>query len=199
MTTYLASTPVQRRIRIGTTPQKGIALISSLLILVIIMLLALGMFRSFGLQEKVAGNIREKQRSLQTAESALQYAEWWLNQGSGNTTGIACAAVYSANTVGNIQTCANPLLKPTTLPWTARGDYLPPTMTVAAGGGQAAGGDINYINLPSMYINYLGLDRTGKSLMYQVTAAGYGGTANGASVVQSVYAITAKSIALDQP
>ena len=185
----MASIPAHRRVCASAAPQHGIALISSLLILVIIMLLGLSMLRSFGLQEKVAGNIREKQRSLQTAESALQYAEWWLNQGSGNTTGIACATVYNANTVGNIQTCANPLLKPTTLPWAARGDYLPPTMTVAAGGGQTAGGDINY----------LGLDLTGKSLMYQVTAAGYGGSANGASVVQSVYAITAKSIALDQP
>lgn len=195
----MASIPAHRRVCASAAPQHGIALISSLLILVIIMLLGLSMLRSFGLQEKVAGNIREKQRSLQTAESALQYAEWWLNQGSGNTIGIACATVYNANTVGNIQTCANPLLKPTTLPWAARGDYLPPTMTVAAGGGQTAGGDINYINSPSMYINYLGLDLTGKSLMYQVTAAGYGGSANGASVVQSVYAITAKSIALDQP
>ncbi len=179
--------------------QRGIALVSSLLILVIITLLALSMFRSFGLQEKIGGNTREKQRSLQTAESALQYAEWWLSQGTESTTGITCAAVYNANAVGNMQTCANPLLNPTTLPWTARGDYLPPTMTVAAGGGQTAGGDINYVSPPSLYINYLGLDLTGKSLMYQVTAAGYGGSTNGASVVQSIYAITAKSVALDQP
>lgn len=197
--------------RLGTRPEhqqrtqrlqhieQGIALVSSLLILVIVTLLALSMFRSFGLQEKIGGNTREKQRSLQTAESALQYAEWWLSQGTESTTGITCAAVYNANAVGNMQTCANPLLNPTTLPWTARGDYLPPTMTVATGGGQTAGGDINYVNPPSLYINYLGLDLTGKSLMYQVTAAGYGGSTNGASVVQSIYAITAKSVALDQP
>ena len=179
--------------------QRGIALISSLLILVIMTLLALSMFRSFGLQEKIAGNTREKQRSLQTAESALQYAEWWLSQGTESSTGVTCVGVYNANTVGNMQTCANPLLKPTTLPWAARGDYLPPTMTVAAGGGQTVGGDINYVSPPSLYINYLGLDSTGKSVMYQVTAAGYGGSANGASVVQSIYAITPKSFGLDQP
>lgn len=185
--------------RISPIPQRGIALISSLLILVIMTLLALSMFRSFGLQEKIAGNTREKQRSLQTAESALQYAEWWLSQGTESTTGITCTGVYNANAVGNMQTCANPLLKPTILPWAARGDYLPPSMTVAAGGGQTAGGDINYVSPPSLYINYLGLDVTGKSLMYQVTAAGYGGSANGASVVQSIYAITPKSVGLDQP
>ena len=199
MKTPTASISAYRRTCVHAAPQHGIALISSLLILVIIMLLGLSMLRSFGLQEKVAGNIREKQRSLQTAESALQYAEWSLDQGNGNNTGIDCKTVYDANTVSNIQTCANPLLEPTTLPWAARGDYLPPTITVAADHGQTVGGDINYINSPSMYINYLGLNPTGKSLLYQVTAAGYGGSANGASVVQSVYAITAKSTALDQP
>ena len=195
-----ASVSAYRRTCVHAASQHGIALISSLLILVIIMLLGLSMMRSFVLQEKIAGNIREKQRSLQTAESALQYAEWSLDQGNGNNTGIDCKTVYDVNTVGNIQTCANPLLEPTTLPWAARGDYLPPAMTVvAAGNGQTAGGDIKYIKSPSMYINYLGLNPTGKSLLYQVTAAGYGGSANGASVVQSVYAITAKSTALDLP
>lgn len=199
MKTNAPPCPANERPCASASAQRGIALITSLLILVIMTLLALSMFRSFGLQEKIAGNTREKQRSLQTAESALQYGEWWLSQGTESTTGITCTSVYSANTVGSMQTCANPLLKPTTLPWAARGDYLPPTMTVAAGGGQTAGGDINYVSPPSLYINYLGLDLTGKSLMYQVTAAGYGGSANGASVVQSIYAITAKSVGLDQP
>lgn len=189
----------QDRTAVGAKSQNGIALITSLLILVIMTLLALSMFRSFGLQEKIAGNTREKQRSLQTAESALQYGEWWLSQGAETTSGIVCNSVYNANVVGNMQTCANPLLNPTTLPWGARGDYLPPTMTVAAGGGQTPGGDINYVSPPSLYINYLGIDLSGKSLMYQVTAAGYGGSANGISVVQSIYAVTPKSVGLDQP
>lgn len=180
------------------TEQRGIALITSLLVLVIMTLLALSMFRNFGLTEKVAGNTRDKQRSLQTAESALQYGEWWLSQGNG-TTGAACTTVYNANVSANVQTCSSALVNPTTLPWAARGDYLPPTMTVATGGGLTASGDINYISQPSLYISYLGLDPSGKSMLYQVTAAGYGGSANGASVVQSTYAITAKSTPLDQP
>ena len=194
--------PVTRRIVYSqgarTASQRGIALITSLLVLVIMTLLALSMFRSFGLSEKIAGNTREKQRSLQTAESALQYGEWWLSQGNG-TTGTACTSVYNANVVANVQTCSNALISPTTLPWAARGDYLPPSMTVATGGGLAASGDINYISQPSLYVSYLGLDPTGKSMLYQVTAVGYGGSANGASVIQSTYAITAKSTPLDQP
>ena len=170
--------------------------------LVIMTLLALSMFRSFGLQEKIAGNTLEKQRSLQSAESALQYGEWWLGQGNGST-GANCTTVYSANTVANMKTCSNALANPTTLPWSARGDYLPPNMTVASGGGVVStgpnAGDINYYAKPSLYISYLGLDPTGKSMLYQVTGAGYGGSANGASVVRSTYAITYKNPPLDNP
>src|SRR5712675_1995916 len=62
--------------------QRGVALISSLLLLIIITILALSMFRSFGTQEKIAGNLREKDRALHAAASAQQYGEWWLIQGN---------------------------------------------------------------------------------------------------------------------
>lgn len=178
--------------------QRGFVLITCLLVLVIMTLLALSMFRNFGLTEKLAGNTREKQRSLQTAQSALHYGEWWLNQGNGDT-GAVCNAVYDANVLANMATCSNVLSSPTALPWAARGDYLPPSMTVAAGGGLNVTGDINYISKPSLYVSYLGLDPTNKSMLYEVTAAGYGGSANSASVVRSIFAITAKSTPLDQP
>ena len=64
--------------------QRGVALVTSLLLLVIITILALSMFRSFGTQERIAGNLREKERALHAADSAQQYAEWWLLQ-SNNT------------------------------------------------------------------------------------------------------------------
>ena len=67
------------------------ALVTSLLLLVIITILALSMFRSFGTQEKIAGNLREKERALHAAVSAQQYAEWWLLQGNNTAAGaIAC-------------------------------------------------------------------------------------------------------------
>jgi type IV pilus assembly protein PilX len=183
---------------IKRSDQTGIALITSLLILVIMTLLALSMFRNVGLNEKIAGNTREKQRSLQTAQSALQYGEWWLSQGYG-TTGTSCTSTYNANVVADVQTCSNLLTSPTVLPWAARGNYLPSGMTVSTSGGLAANGDINYSSQSGLYVAYLGLDPTGKSMVYQVTAVGYGGTANGASVVQSTYEITSKSNPLDQP
>src|SRR5205807_8509264 len=41
--------------------QRGMVLVTALLLLVVVTLLAVGMFRSFGLDEKIAGNVREKQ------------------------------------------------------------------------------------------------------------------------------------------
>src|SRR2546430_11055085 len=73
--------------------QRGVALISSLLLLIIITILALSMFRSFGTQEKIAGNLREKDRALHAAASAQQYGEWWLTQGNNAAIGsVTCGA-----------------------------------------------------------------------------------------------------------
>ena len=54
------------------------------------------MFRSMGLDEKIAGNMRDKQRALNAAETAEQYAENWLSLGNGSN-GVACTAVVNGN------------------------------------------------------------------------------------------------------
>ncbi len=43
--------------------QGGMVLISSLLLLLVVTILALAMFRTMGLAEKISGNVREKQRA----------------------------------------------------------------------------------------------------------------------------------------
>jgi type IV pilus assembly protein PilX len=63
--------------------QPGFVLVSSLLLLLVVTIMALSIFRSFGVQERIAGNIREKNRALQAAVSTQEYGEWWLaNQSS---------------------------------------------------------------------------------------------------------------------
>ena len=64
--------------------QKGMALVSALLLLVVTTVLALAMFRSFGVLEHIAGNTREKQRAFHAAESARTYAEAWLSGAAGS-------------------------------------------------------------------------------------------------------------------
>jgi len=185
--------------------QAGVALITSLLILVIVTLIAVSMYRSFGLQEKIAGNTLEKQRSLQAAESALRYGEWWIQQAN---TGLAVAcsgAAVNGNVLTNMRVCTNQLSKPEALPWAGAIDYQPPKMSISVNGGlnnsdPSKATDINYVRSPSLYIAYLGLGPDGKSMLYQVTGAGYGGSStDSASVVQSVYAMTFRVVDLSGP
>ncbi|MES2739591.1 MAG: PilX N-terminal domain-containing pilus assembly protein [Pseudomonadota bacterium] len=181
--------------------QTGIALISSLLVLVMLTLLAVSMFRGFGLQQKIGGNTREKERAHQAAENALQYGEWMLAQ-TPPGVGSACPAGHRVVTAAtDMRVCDVKLANPTApADWASAMDYTPPLMTVLAGGGTIAGGtDINYSKTPSLHIAYLGTGPDGKSSMYGVTAVGYAGTDSTTAVVQSVYAITSSVTPLDGP
>ncbi len=77
--------------------QRGVALVTSLLLLLIITIVALSMFRGLGTQERIAGNVREKERALHAAVTAQQYAEWWLTCPPTSPTGRRYASAV-ANT-----------------------------------------------------------------------------------------------------
>jgi len=178
--------------------QRGLVLISSLLLLLVVTILAVAIFRNFGIEEKIAGNQREKQRALHAAESAQQYAEWWLSSGLGVTTPVICNSVVPA-AVG--QVCANILpaasvanVPPGNLPWVLGGanvgvNYAPPNMQF-----NVAGGVNQYNATPFFYISYLGTTADSSTsnfkLLYQVDAAGFGGSANAVAVVESTYYVT---------
>jgi type IV pilus assembly protein PilX len=141
------------------------------------------MFRSFGLDEKIAGNVREKQRALGAAETAEQYAESWLAAGNGSL-GVNCVPPLVAANVG--QVCSNLLLTPTQVPYTAGVTYIPTVtapMTQSGTGGQGT-----YYAYPTFYITYLGATANGS--IYQIDAAGYGGSVDTAAVVEATYLVT---------
>jgi type IV pilus assembly protein PilX len=172
--------------------QRGMVLVSSLLLLVVVTILAIGLFRAFGNDERVAGNTREKQRALQAAISAEQYAEWWLINGN---------AVGQTNCTGPVeftagQICSNVLTTSVAnvalLPWAARVNYTMPGSTIAAGGTSVTGS--TYYTRPAFYISYLGVGTApnggAQGLVYQIDAAGYGGTPSSAAVVESTFILT---------
>src|SRR5579864_9427256 len=79
-----------KHLRQGVPPnQAGMVLVSGLLLLLVVTIMALSMFRSFGMQEKIAGNMREKQRAVQASVSTQEYAEWWLTTQSNATRAVA--------------------------------------------------------------------------------------------------------------
>ena len=176
------------------------ALISSLLLLIIITILALSMFRSFGTQEKIAGNLREKERALHAAESAQQYAEWWLLQGNNAAAGaVACAAPVMNANLGQGQICNQTLQVATgfpatsqivqvPMPWTLGVTFTPPNMSVTPGV-NGPNGDPPYFATPGFYVADLGLAADGQGEAYQISAYGYGGSNATVAIVESTYEV----------
>jgi type IV pilus assembly protein PilX len=164
-------------------PQSGMVLVTSLLLLIVVTLLAIGMFRSFGLDEKIAGNVREKHRALNAAETAEQYAEYWLANGN-SSTGASCTA---PSTVA--QVCSNPLPNVTQVPWTLGVTYTPSVTTTNTMSTSTTGGQGTYYLAPAFYIAYLGPSPSGQGSLFQIDAAGYGGSIDTAAVVESTYLV----------
>jgi type IV pilus assembly protein PilX len=181
--------------------ERGIALITSLLLLIIITILGLSMFRGLGSQEKIAGNLREKDRALHAAESAQQYAEWWLLQGSNAATGaVTCVPGQNAN-LHQGQICNQTLIAaaglapPHTagdvlLPWNLAVTYTPPGMTTLAAQQSGSSGDPPYFASPGFYVADLGPAADGAGEAYQIDAYGYGGASTTVAVVESTYEVS---------
>jgi type IV pilus assembly protein PilX len=170
-----------------------------MLLLLIVTILALSMFRSFGILEKIAGNLREKDRALHAAVSVQQYAEWWLTQPAGSLAANApasCAfgAPLNANTgQGQICTLATSLANlgvnvTQQLPWPATYvQYSPAGMTTPLQAG--TNNDPPYAWTPGFYIVDLGLAADAAGEAYQITAFSSGGTTGTVAVVESTYEV----------
>ncbi len=187
-------------------------LISAILLLLIVTILAVSMFRSFGVQAKIAGNVRDKERAVHAAQAAQQYAEWWLASNAGTVAPAVCNAVVNANTdPSGIQICSNPFPtvldaphSPAVVPWTIGGNAVGTQYTPENGTGTGlmplqAGtpGAGTYAQPPMFYISYLGTCSDGVGTCYQIDAVGYGGinpTGNSnatVAVVESTYEVQA--------
>ena len=174
--------------------ERGIALVTSLLLLLIITILGLSMFRTLGSQEKIAGNLREKDRALHAAETAQQYAEWWLTQGNNASSGaVTCAAPALSATTTAPQICnltlpnalglaANSPVTAAPLPWTMGFTYTPPGMSTTSGAAP-------YFGPPGFYIADLGVANDGVGEAYQISAYGYGGSSSTVAIVESSYEV----------
>ena len=188
--------------------QRGIVLVSSLLLLMVVTIIALSMFRSFGMQEKIAGNMREKQRAFQGAVSAQQYAENWLTTNS-STADTPCSSLLNAN-LGFGQICTLPLSQVvlnndvTVVPWTTDGTtqigvtFLPPSMTVGAASVANSTSPTysgTYYGTPAFYIADMGPSTNPQTPgeIYQIDAFGFGGANTTAAVVESTYAVYTSS------
>jgi type IV pilus assembly protein PilX len=171
--------------------QRGMVLVTALLLLIVVTILAVGLFRSFGMDEKIAGNVREKHRAVNAAETAEEYAEWWLANGNaGAGTGVVCVPPLVSASVGEV--CSNALTNAATLPmpWTAGVTYVaPPSMAISPTNGVGPSSQNSFYYAPTFYISYLGPSPNGLGTLYQIDAAGYAGSPDTTAVVESTYLV----------
>jgi type IV pilus assembly protein PilX len=166
------------------------ALVSGLLLLLVLTILAMSMFRSYGTQQIVAGNVREKQRAVSAAVSAQQFAENWL---SSNSPPAATACSGSAALPNIPQVCSN---SPdfATVPWTLGGSLAGVSFTNFTVGGLTTVSTTptqgTYYVTPAFYITDLGQSAAGPGEVYQIDATSYGGTPDAVAVVESTYLLS---------
>jgi type IV pilus assembly protein PilX len=165
--------------------QEGAVLIISLLILLIMTLIGVTAMSTTSLEEKMTGNMRDKNVALQASESALEDGEAWLSsQGARPVETSTCAsppcAVWDMNVL--------PDLASQTQDW-----WLSNAHEYGTGGTKDIGDvmtDPHYVIEEQAFVRD-NLDAgqnppTGKSF-YRVTAHGTGGTDEAQVVLQSTY------------
>jgi type IV pilus assembly protein PilX len=175
--------------------QRGMVLITSILLLIVLTIMALSMMRNYGVEERIAGNTRDKQRAFNAAVSAQQYAEFWLTSGT-NITPATCSSVVPSTTG---QVCTNGLTTATlnALPWAAGVTY---TQFTANQGGNTVQSYLTagaptpvgtYALAPVFYIQDLGFPPAGGTgELYQIDAVGYGGSSGTVAIVESTYIVS---------
>jgi type IV pilus assembly protein PilX len=187
--------------------QRGIALIAAILILLVITILGMAMFRSYGMQQRIGGNSRDKSRAFHAAMSSQNFAEWYLTQNNGAnaaTTGtctgtadaVKTATPVTGSTLMTPMVCSNVI--PTTVAypdtWGAAFTYTPTGMNTTSG--------TTYAQVPQFYISALGSPSGGTAYkspigqtqaLFQIDAAGWGGTPQAVAVVESSFIVSAIS------
>lgn len=181
------------RIRIPRYRQHGMVLITTLLLLVVVTLLALAMFRGVGLENRIAGNVLDKQRALQAADSAQEYGEEWLFNNVSITPLVDCA--QDAAATASPQICTLPLAQQvdggevSNPPWTINKTGVGFSYSADITASTAGGANTLYAN-PMAYIGLLGADGTyANAKDYTVDAWSYGGSSATIAVVESTYQV----------
>lgn len=180
------------------SPQAGMVLITTMLLLIVVTILALAMFRGSGLETRIAGNTMEKQRALQAAVSAQQYAEQWLVTNVTSSPAVDCSATASSSTSAPT-ICSNILANSVTsvakVPWYIGGaqvgySYNPTNAGTNYFQVNTAGGSGTYYAAPVFYISQLGTDATlSNAVDYRIDAWSYGGAQSTVAIVDSTYQI----------
>jgi type IV pilus assembly protein PilX len=192
--------------RIAASTQRGMVLISSLLLLMIVTIFAISMFRSFGIEERIAGNTRDKERARAAAMTALQYAEWWITQNNWANAGNCAPALLNANANQGLVCLKSSGLNTyvanvATVPWTNGAQEIGTTYTPPAMNTTNAANPDYYYRAPRFYISYISNFNHVVSCgnLYQIDAWGNGSSPSTVAVVESTFEVTWNSCGANGP
>ena len=160
--------------------QHGATLIVCMIILIVITFLGVGSIQDTTMEEKMAGNMKNKNMAFQAGESALRFAEDYLN-----TTSIL--PDFDGTTLGLIDQIPGNTSTPDSWSdsqWTASGAvYSATTLGVA--------GDARYVIEKLDSIAAKPDKEAGQAMdtdeFYRITARAVGGTSTSVVIVQSIY------------
>ena len=163
--------------------QKWAALVISLIVLLILTLLSVTTLQTVSMEERMAGNMRNKNLAFQAAETALRAGEKYLSN--------ATLDPFDGTTPGLYQPslCLEPCWEEVN--WS---DFS----KIKAYNGTLDGGDLNDLASPPAYIiEEVSVDATSggtleagtpkEGKLYRVSSRGVGGTDRAVVMVQSVY------------
>ena len=172
----------------GTHRQRGAVLVISLIMLLLLTIIGVTAMRTVTLEERMAGNMRDRNLSAQAAESALRFGADWISAQTSRPSPDATGTngVWNLDAVGNLD---NPVFN-----WVGTGfEYG------VAPGASTDSSDIGGVIRDPRYVveeRYFFADDTSPESLakgigwyyYQVTGAGFGGSDNTRTVLQATIA-----------
>jgi type IV pilus assembly protein PilX len=170
--------------------QRGAALVVSLIILLVLTLLGVQGMQTAILEEKMAGNFRDKKLAFEAAEEALRYGETWLDRQSSmpvaNATGSNGVYNFGAiDVTSNAFWAALPAPPATTPPMPASnlaglGLAAAPQFVIEERSVKVSAGRRGVAEAGSISKGGAG----GSTYAYRITARGVGGSSNAAVILQ---------------
>lgn len=169
--------------------QQGAVLIISMIFLLILTILGVTSMQGTNLEERMAGNMRDRHVAFEAAEATIAEAEEFLDT-------IALTSAFRDNTAGLYDGTNFDLWR--TLDWTDAATYRAATkVTTSHGVGTAAKYIIEYISEPAASAdsktnldNYGGNSAGGGVALFRITVRGTGGSDNSVVFLQTVYGVS---------
>lgn len=165
--------------------QRGMTLVIALIFLLILTLLGVTAMQSTVVEERIAGNTRDRDVAFQSAEAGLRAGEAYLTANA-CSPGITFGAPPNAGLINNVGGAAATVQYGSSDYWMSQ----PWDATDSIASGTALAGVVT----PARYVIELvsgtsGAQIAGATLIYRITAKGAGVTSGSVSILQSTFKV----------